>query len=104
MKSGMLDQVREMHQSSTYMIQNVANQFGDDDFSIRVLFTPIARMELYPIEMVRGLIKRIEAAKILHFERISIDKEAFIQIANMTAEKFTKIIEHSTKEEEKLMN
>lgn len=90
-----------MYPSPTYKIQKIANQFAYGDFSIRILFLPVAHTDLNPVEVIWGHVKSSVAAKDLHFKLTAFEEETKVQIDNMTTEKFTKLVAYAMKEEQK---
>ena len=51
-KHQLLDFVRGIHPSPKYNIQKIAEKFTTESFQIKILFLPVAHLELNPIEIV----------------------------------------------------
>ena len=67
-KSQLLEQAKKIYPAPKYKIQKIADKFQEGDFSIKILFLPVAHPELNPIEMVWGCVKRAVAAQNLSFK------------------------------------
>ena len=55
-KSQLLEQVKKIYPAPKYKIQKIADKFREGDFSIKILFLPVAHPELNPTLMVWGCV------------------------------------------------
>ena len=100
-KNQLLDYAKKVYPTPKYKIQKIADKFERDDFSIKVLFLPVAHPELNPIEMVWGFIKRKVASKNMSFKLSHVEQLTREQVQVVTAAQFSKYYEHARKEEDK---
>lgn len=100
-KSQLLEQARKIYPTPTYKIQKLANEFSSGDFSIKILFLPVAHPELNPIEMVWSFIKRSVAARNMHFTLSHVEEETKKEILKVTAADIRKYSRHAKDEETK---
>ena len=70
----LLDYTSQIYPCPKYKIQKIADKFANGNFSIKVLFLPVAHPELNPIEMVWGFTKRAAGSKnmMLNFRMLKI--------------------------------
>jgi len=61
-KRKLLVEARKCHLGFKYAVQELADKFSNDTFSIKILFLPVAHPELNPMEMVWGTVKRAVAS------------------------------------------
>ena len=79
----------------------MADKFEAGDFSIKILFLPVACPEFNPIEMVWAQVKRTVASKNMKFQLSEVERMTREQISTLTAAEFSKCYKHAQKEEEK---
>ena len=96
-----LEHARSLKPTPVYEIQRIANTFTSGDFSINILFLPVAHPELNPIEMVWGKIKRNTASEIMTFRLNDVDEIASGEVAKIDKAFFPKYYVYTLKEEEK---
>ena len=100
-KASLLEQARAMYPAPKYKIQKIADKFETEDFSIKILFLPVAHPELNPIEMVWGKVKRNVASRNMTFQLSAVEEETRHQISLVMKEDFSKYYQHAMKEEQK---
>ena len=70
----LLKRAREINPMPAYKIQRIATKFNERDFQIKILFLPVARPELNPIDMLWPKIKREVATKNLNFRLPTVEE------------------------------
>ena len=101
MNHQLIHYARKIYSSPKYKIQKIADKFGAETFSIKILFLPVAHSELNPIEMVWSFLKRSVASRKLKFNLSAVEELTREHIFKVTAELFNKFYIHACREEGK---
>ena len=100
-KSIMMEHAKKIAPAPKYMVQHVADTFSEDDFSIKILFLPVAHPELNPIEMVWGHVKTEVAKSNFDFKLAALEEYALLQMDKFGPELFSRYCQHAMKQEDK---
>ena len=84
-----------------YVVQDLADNFGSRGFHIKIIFLPVAPLELNPIEMVWGTVKRAISGANTNFRLTEVEKLTRQELSKYTAEVFSKFVKHVMKVEAK---
>ena len=83
------------------MVQNLADIFSQEDFSIKILFLPVALSELNPIEIAWGHVKTEVEKSNFDFELAALEQYALLQMDRFIPELFSRYCQHAMKQEDK---
>ena len=72
----LLEEAKRIYTSPIYKIQKMASKFEISTFKLKVLFLPVGHPEIYPIEMVWGVIKRNMAEANVNFNLTEVERIA----------------------------
>ena len=95
----MLEHAQKIAPDPKYEIQDIADQFEDGEFCIKILFLPVAHPELNPIELAWAYLKNNISSQNFEFKMDAVLALAKGVLENITQQMFFKFCEHSKKEE-----
>lgn len=100
-KNLMLSWATEIAPAPKYMAQDLADQFTEGDFLIKILMLPVAHPELNPIELVWAYMKNKIAFHNFDFRITAVEAEANQVLSSVTKDLFSSFCGRSMKEEDK---
>ena len=83
-----MDHARRIYPNTKCKIQKIADKLKKDEFSIKILFLPVAHTELNSIEMVWSLVKRAVAAKNTNFQLNAVEELTRREMDLVSSEQF----------------
>ena len=75
-------------------VQNIAKNFNEAEFEIKILLFPVTHPELNPAEIVWSKIKREISAKNLLLSLRAVEEMTKQALVKFTASEFTKYVKH----------
>lgn len=100
-KNLMLEHATNITPAAKYLTQDLADQFEDGDFSIKILMLPVAHPELNPIELVWAYMKNYVAFHNFKFNMTAVQEDTENVLNSVSPEMFSRFCARSMKEEAK---
>lgn len=98
-KNLMFEHAQTIAPAPKYRAQDLADQFEDGEFSIKILMLPVAHPELNPIELVWAYMKNYVAFHNFKFNMTAVQEDTEHVLRNVSKEMFSRFCARSMKEE-----
>ena len=99
-KSILIEWCKKTVPAPKYIFQEITDRFTNGEFSINILFFPLAHPELNTIELAVSFMKQKIRARNLNLNLHNIQTRAANILGNISVQQFASFSEHAFKEEE----
>ena len=91
-KSIKIDYANKIALIPKYIVQNLADVFSGDEFSIKILFLPLAHQELHIIKMVWRYVKTEVEKSNFDFKLAALEQHALHKLEKLDSSYFLAIV------------